>query len=380
MVSLRERCEVLVLRNTVDLGEWSQCTQGRNLEYRHTVFSNSTAEENRCSGDLSRVIASFANVYKATRDDCFGKYVALCGNNVLMRRFLREQVKAGGGIILPFKLCIEGAFGSGSPECLDACESEWENLTRSLSTPSKRACSLWIMSQLFLSYSIRVRLTKLLFRNYDLSEMDAEYMFGLSRICDISPSTFQWISSRWHRDTVIRFLEGLNLKPLVLDRVFNWCCCSPDKSNTHLLMALASSCGALDAFKWLEDTGAHCANAVMIGIVNGNFEVPLFLTSTCKVSMCEKASRRILQFGDEDTLNWCLQNYLFACSSKLIVDCVRRDQPSKLKIVLEGGGVVHQRHITEAANQRCITCLKITCQSGGGPAETPCRELCSVET
>lgn len=177
MLTLEQNCEVCVLRNDVSLGEWIHSSQGKKLETKQRLYSSVEKEDNRCCGDMSRVMATFSVNSEAVSCKHFGKFAAICGNCKMMESFLnlQEDDKLVNNTLVE---CMHGSCTSGDVECLESCLAHClkcsidssEMLTRLLSC-------LW-------------------FCRFDLKW--------------ISPTTFEWISSKWTNDTLLKFVDAIS--------------------------------------------------------------------------------------------------------------------------------------------------------------------------
>lgn len=210
MLSLKQNCEVFVLRNDVSIGEWTECCQGSKLAVQKNLFLTSKVEENRCCGDMSRVVATFRITSEAFNCTSFGKFAAMCGDCEMMHTFLQLQQHKNKnknkkrkkndsddsdddsddddddkdetvGCIYETLLLsiIEGAITSGDFKCLDKCLDLWTNASR-----------VW-----------------------SLTDFVAKYDFQ-----SVSASTLEWISSKWSDDAVLTFIDSIPPAILFVNR------------------------------------------------------------------------------------------------------------------------------------------------------------------
>lgn len=186
------------MRNGISVGKWTECTQGLILEEKQRLFVTSSVAENRQSGDVSRMMATYASYSEAMECNYFGYCAALCGACALMQQFRKkkqkqkqkeqqeqEQDKQSNFLFL----CIAGASTSGEEECLEECLQMWEHATKS---------------------DAHVDVSEKLELELEVKEMMIRYCIAIPGLKGIHAATFEWLSSRWSTNAILSFFHTFN--------------------------------------------------------------------------------------------------------------------------------------------------------------------------
>lgn len=340
MISLKHTCEVFVLRNDLPIREWTECKEGRELEEKKQIFQNSKVEENRCCGDLSRVMASFDTNFKATECILFGKYVAMCGECALVELFFRQTLHPSIHFMAePILQCIEGSSISGDLECLETCAQTW------------------------ITYAVTK--SDSCYGRFRLMTTMCNDLLKVCALEQIDRYTFEWISSRWSTDSILAFIERVPIHHLLYrhDKMIAICCGSSYASNASLLMSCFGFVGSLNGFQWMSGMGVKSESAVTNCVLGGRREVIEHLLHTHDIAVCDLSAKLILSHCNLSTLKWCLSRSLFSCSDALIHECISRKYHVQLQVLLESGGVATQTHIEAAASRLSFACLRVLFRS-----------------
>lgn len=254
MLTLEQNCEVFVLRNDIPVQEWLQCTQGKNLAVKKSVFSASIVTKNLYCGDISRVMASFSSNSQAINSFKFGEFAALCGEGELLQMYLMLQLQREH-VYTPdiLFICIKGSIVSGNAECLETCIQTWVDVFRMDYFSIQSSESLMMM----------------LLRHF----LEQQNLYTIHK------STFEWISSRWTNNKILTYIEDLPLQKLDLPyMVAMWTRCGHTHlSNATLLMSSFSCENSLSGVRWLDGMGVQSTRALINAIWSGHRDVLEYL-------------------------------------------------------------------------------------------------------
>lgn len=326
------------------MGHWNECREGRNLEEKKSLFTLSSKEVNRFSGDLPRVMASFSSNAEAFNDYSFGKCAALCGENAMVETYNLKHVRhpnhpfCRDSLSNPFGLCVEGSCGSGDEECLETCLYWWKNVIQPACTDASvvEGHVHWVIS----------------------------WLIGCCNLSLIPPNTFGWISSKWSNNDIVEFIDHLPLEKLGLTYYFpklnRRCCNRTNPRSSSLLMSFFGLVGHLKGFQWLYGMGVKSNNVIMYSLIGKQREIPENLLSTHRVSMCKETALVFFTQCSLVTFEWCVNKSLISCIEALIYECIREAEVIRLMIFLGlKVDIVTQANLNYAAGLLSYGCLEV---------------------
>lgn len=239
MLSLKQNCEVAILRKDIPPDEWIACVQGRALLEQQRDFKAASQWENWICGDMSRVMASVKSNSEAMRYACFGRSAALCGDCDMMQDFLFQQREKNGDFwSRALYMCIFGSCVSGYENCLETCLQKWVELSK---------LDWGISTQGY----VQRRMLKLFFAD----------PVGCSSLIGIHLATFEWLSSKWSNSEILTFIDKIRIPKHSFDIPdggrLELCCTDQNPSYSSILMSHFSNAGSLNGVQWLNRMGVQ---------------------------------------------------------------------------------------------------------------------------